>query len=144
MIVYLHWIDEAIKEVPKECLVKNGLSNTVIRAKIQPLFTFRFLVTVEFKMSFEQLRTALAIAFADGLLNEEKFLILYNEYEPIVLAFSIALLLVNVNRFSGWQRKIFQFWSTIYTFLITSCVPRELLQWCRRAICTIEEIVLSM
>ena len=82
MIVYLHWIDEAIKEVPTECLVKNGLSNTVIRAKIQPLFTFRFFVTVEFKMSFEQLRTALALAFADGLLNEEKFVILYNEYEP--------------------------------------------------------------
>ena len=33
-------------------------------------------------MSFEQLRTALALAFADSFLNEEEFLILYLEYEP--------------------------------------------------------------
>ena len=62
-----------------------GLSNTVTRARIQPLFTLRFFVTVEFKMSFihlRTLRTALALAFADGFLNEDEFLILYNKCEP--------------------------------------------------------------
>jgi len=33
-------------------------------------------------MSFEEIRNALAIAFADGFLSEEEFLILYEEYEP--------------------------------------------------------------
>ena len=37
---------------------------------------------LEKKMSFEDVRNALVITYADGFLNDEEFLILYDYYEP--------------------------------------------------------------
>ena len=38
-------------------------------------------------MSFHELREALVCAFSDGVINEEEFLILYEEYESTNLNF---------------------------------------------------------
>ena len=38
-------------------------------------------------MSFQELREALVCAFSDGLISEEEFLILYEEYESTNLNF---------------------------------------------------------
>lgn len=45
------------------------------------------MVNKHFKMSFENVRNVIVFAYADGLIDEEEFLILYEEYQSTNLAY---------------------------------------------------------